>query len=78
MGLIGELHPLNRAAKDAFHYLTARRHEDFYKHHYNLIHINLIKDSKLVRCFILSLGNLPEFAPLGWRIGREGGEISRM
>jgi hypothetical protein len=70
VGLIGELHPFNRAAKDAFHRLAARRHEDFYAHHCNFIRVDSIEDSKLVGCFVLSLGNLPEFASLGWRIGR--------
>jgi len=70
VGLIGELYPLNRVAKDAFHRLAARRHEDFYEHHCHFIRVDSIEDSKLVGCFPLSLGNLPEFAPIGWRIGR--------
>lgn len=70
VGLIGELHPLNRDAKTAFHRLAARRHDDFYEHHCSFIRVDSIEASKLVGCFVFSLGNLPEFEPLGWKIGR--------
>jgi hypothetical protein len=68
--LIGELQPLNRDAKNAFHLLACRRNVDFYKHHCNFIRVDSTEASKRVGCFIFSLNNLPEFAPLGWRIGR--------
>jgi hypothetical protein len=68
--LIGELHPLNRDAKDAFHRLADRRKVEFYRYHSNFIRVDLTEDSKLVGPFIFSLSNLPEFAPLGWRVGR--------
>ncbi|TAQ86913.1 hypothetical protein B7494_g4750 [Chlorociboria aeruginascens] len=70
VGLIGELHPLNRDAKDAFHCLAARRKVEFYRYHYNFIRIDILQNSKLGGPFVFSLNNLPEFAPLGWRIGR--------
>lgn len=69
-GLIGELHPLNRDAKDAFHLLARRRNMDFYGYHCNFIRVNSTKASNLAGCFVFSLSKLPEFAPLGWRIGR--------
>jgi hypothetical protein len=39
LGLIGELYPLNRVAKDAFHLLANRRHVNFYEHHCKFISI---------------------------------------
>lgn len=65
IGLIGELHPLNQLAKNAFRLLADRRRVEFYHHHCKYIHEDL--DSQ---CFVFSLNHLPEFAPLGWRIGR--------
>lgn len=70
VGLIGELQPLNRDAKDAFHLLACRRNVDFYTHHCNFICVDSTMASKHVGCFTFSLSKLPEFAPLGWRIGR--------
>jgi hypothetical protein len=70
VGLIGELQPLNRDAKDAFHRLAYRRNVEFYEYHCNFIRVDSSEASKLVGCFVFSLSNLPEFASLGWRIGR--------
>src|SRR3981189_2078333 len=56
VGLIGELEPLNRDAKDAFHLLACRRNVDFYKHHCNFIRVDSTnKASKQVGCFTFSL-----------------------
>jgi hypothetical protein len=68
-GFIGELHPLNRDAKDAFHRLGFHRHDDMYEHHCRFMRIDSVTP-QLGGCFIFSLSDLPEFAPLGWRIGR--------
>ena len=61
-GLIGELHPLNRAAKNALNRL-AKCKGVFYEHHLKFIRVDL-------NCFVFSLKSLPQFAPIGWRIGR--------
>jgi len=65
VGLVGELRPLNRDAKDAFRRLADRRKVEFYRYHANFIHVDL--NGYFI---IFSLSNLPEFATLGWRIGR--------
>jgi len=61
--LIGELYPLNKLAKDAFQRLVARSGVPFYEHHYRFLDVTS-------KCFVFSLNNLPEFAPIGWRVGR--------
>lgn len=69
-GLIGQLHPLNRNAKDAFHALASKRDIPFYNHHCSFLKVESGNDSKISGCFQFSLSHLPQFAPLGWRIGR--------
>lgn len=68
-GLFAKLRPLNRNAREAFHKLATS--EDISEHHrqFILVEPDIEKTPFRTGCFILSLGMLPEFPPLGWRIG---------
>jgi hypothetical protein len=69
-GLFAKLRPLNRPAMEAFHKLVTSE-ETSSEHHRQFILVDPGTDKTSLRtgCFILSLGMLPEFPPLGWRIG---------
>jgi hypothetical protein len=61
--------PRNRDAKEAFHKLATS--DDVSEHHrqFILVDPDAEKTPLQTGCFVLSLGMLPEFPPLGWRIG---------
>jgi hypothetical protein len=69
-GFFARLVPLNPSAQRAFHNLASRRNEDVYKYHAQFLEIDDTESDMQSGSFVLSLGNLPEFAPLGWRIGK--------
>ncbi|CZR60093.1 uncharacterized protein PAC_09988 [Phialocephala subalpina] len=73
-GTFARLVPQNKYARDAFQRLAQTTRDDpAHRHHKQFIHIDNRKDiNPLERedCFIFSLGLLPEFPALGWRIGK--------
>ena len=69
-GVFAILEPQNRLAKLAFHRVASRCHEDDLQHHKQFIHLRDSTDGIYTGHYVLSLGCLPEYAPLGWRIGR--------
>jgi len=73
-GTFARLVPQNKYARDAFQRLArASRDDPAHLHHKQFIHVDNRKDiDPLERedCFIFSLGLLPEFPALGWRIGK--------
>ncbi|KAH6670391.1 kinase-like domain-containing protein [Halenospora varia] len=71
-GTFAILLPQNRFAREAFRRL-ARTQNDVFQHHKQFIQLDEredIDDADREDCFILSLGLLPEFPALGWRVGR--------
>ncbi|CAG8949784.1 hypothetical protein HYFRA_00004107 [Hymenoscyphus fraxineus] len=73
-GTFARLVPQNKYAREAFERLaeTATREDPIYRHHKQFLHVDGRRDiDPLERedCFVFSLGNLPEFPTIGWRIG---------
>lgn len=71
-GLFAKLVPQNRSAREAFT-LLAQSSDGSYRHHRQFIRVDSrtgIDPSERKDCFIFSLGLLPEFPSLGWRLGR--------
>lgn len=62
--------PLNGAAKAAFNRLSVKSNDKTLSHHLQFIHDSKREQSQTYRSFVFALGRLPEFAPLGWRIGK--------
>jgi hypothetical protein len=74
-GTFARLVPQNQYAREAFRRLATaiQRDEPAFNHHKQFIHIDDREDVQPFEredCFVLSLGLLPEFPGLGWRIGR--------
>ena len=65
LGRFAMLIPLNAVARSAIQ-ATARSGSPY---HQQFIGETVVSD-RITKCFTLSLGNLPEFAQIGWRIGR--------
>jgi hypothetical protein len=72
-GLFARLVPQNRSAREAFARLV-QHSASTYQYHRQFMRIDPREDTKddseRTDCFIFSLGLLPEFPRLGWRIGR--------
>jgi hypothetical protein len=72
-GTFARLVPQNKYARDAFQRLAQIHDDESHRQHKQFIHVDTRKDiDPLERedCFIFSLGLLPEFPALGWRIGK--------
>lgn len=74
-GTFARLVPQNKYARQAFERLVegSRREDPIYRHHSQFLHVDERRNiDPLERedCFVFSLGKLPEFPTLGWRIGR--------
>jgi hypothetical protein len=72
-GTFARLVPQNKYARDAFQRLLHARDGPAQQHHKQFVHVDTRKEiDPLERedCFIFSLGLLPEFPALGWRIGK--------
>jgi len=71
-GTFARLVPMNKFAREAFHRLATATEEE-YKHHKQFVSIDQSdSEEKTIQegCFVLTLGLLPEFPALGWRIGK--------
>lgn len=74
-GTFARLVPQNAYARQAFKRLAeeARREDPIYQHHAQFLHIDERRDIDPFEredCFIFSLGKLPEFPTIGWKIGK--------
>lgn len=79
-GLFAKLVPQNRSARDALSRLT-HSPDNTYQHHRQFINIDPRTDGNLSErtdCFVFSLGLLPQFPSLGWRIGKGRPKISNL
>lgn len=65
LGRFAMLIPMNAVARSAIQ-ATARSGSPY---HQQFIDETIVGD-RVTKCFTLSLGNLPQFAQIGWRIGR--------
>lgn len=71
-GLFAKLVPDNRGAREAFSKL-AQSSNDQYQHHRQFVRIDPRTDINVwerTDCYVFSLGLLPDFPSLGWRIGK--------
>jgi hypothetical protein len=66
VGIIGELLPLSREAKDAFRRLECQRDNPAFEHHRQFVRVNSLGEVHIT----FSLSELPATSALGWIIGR--------
>lgn len=71
--IIGELVPFNQDAKEAVRRLALEADSEIHEHHLSFVQ----SDSEGFR-FVFSLGNLPQHAPRGWRVGRGRENLPKM
>jgi hypothetical protein len=79
-GLFAKLVPQNRSAREAFDTL-AKSSGDRFEHHRQFVQIDTelrTRSAGKTGCFIFSLGLLPQFPSLGWRIGKGRPRVSNL
>jgi hypothetical protein len=69
-GFFACLEPLNRTAKEGFQRLSLVRNDPTFEYHCKFMHIESGQNEIVAGSYVLSLQNLPQYAALGWRIGR--------